>query len=104
MRARMLGLAELLAGLVVPATGLADIPDLDRRGELDVTHAGRTDGLLTGPSNAPPERVALDHFDLGREPLALVARAVSPDGVTHLRFNQVLDGVESFDRGLRRRT
>ena len=32
--------------------------------------------------------------------LVLVARDVSPDGITHLRFNQVLDGVQSFDSGL----
>ena len=44
-----------------------------------------------------------DVFGLGKGDianLALVARDVSPDGITHLRFNQVLDGIQSFDSGL----
>ena len=69
--------------------------------------AGRTDGLLTGPSKATPEQIALDyvreHFPLAGadvDNLELVARAVSPDGITHLRFNQTLDGIESYDSGI----
>ena len=28
-----------------------------------------------------------------------MSRSVSPDGIVHLRFNQVLDGILSFDSG-----
>ena len=66
-----------------------------------------TTRLLTGRSNATPERIALDHardaFGLSADDIAslkLVARSVSPDGITHLRYNQVLSGIESYDSGL----
>lgn len=42
--------------------------------------------------------LGLRESDLSR--LQLVARDVSPDGITHLRFNQVLNGIESFDHGV----
>lgn len=68
-----------------------------------VAFAGN-DALLTGPSTAAPETIALDyarrHLGLDVANLKLVARSVSPDGVTHLRFNQVLDGIEAWDSGL----
>ena len=32
--------------------------------------------------------------------MKLVARSVSPDGITHLAYNQTLDGLESYDSGL----
>lgn len=73
------------------------------------TFIGHTDSLLTGPSSGSPSEVALAYardrgevFDLRRSDFAnleLMARDVSPDGITHLRFNQVLDGARSFDRG-----
>ncbi|WP_445149273.1 M36 family metallopeptidase [Baekduia sp. Peel2402] len=91
----------------------------DRLGELatvrtapsgGVAEIGSPTRLLTGPSSATPEAIALgyvrDHRDVFRlddediAHLQLVARSVSPDGITHLRYNQVLDGIESFDSGL----
>lgn len=75
-----------------------------------VALVGRTDALLTGPSSRAPAQVVLDYvrehraaFGLDRRDLAnlrLVARSVSPDGITHLRFNQVLDGILAFDSGI----
>ncbi|MDW5595588.1 M36 family metallopeptidase [Conexibacter stalactiti] len=75
-----------------------------------VAYVGRPDGLLTAPSTADPEQIVLDWvrdrravFGLDADDLAqlqLVARSVSPDGITHLRFNQVLDGVLAFDSGI----
>ena len=107
MRSWMVGLVAVAAGLVVPATSAAQVPDLDLRPASKSIDAGRTDGLLTSPSKADPERIALDyvreHFalaDADVDNLKLVARAVSPDGITHLRFNQTLDGIESYDSGI----
>jgi subtilisin-like proprotein convertase family protein len=74
-----------------------------------VGYVGRRDGLLTEPSTRSPQDVVLDYvrttpaFGLDRTDMAnlrLVARSVSPDGITHLRFNQVLDGVLAFDSGI----
>jgi len=76
-----------------------------------VSYVGRPTGTLTGP-NAEDSTVtiALDYLRAHRDvfgladadiaALRLVARAVSPDGITHLRFNQTLDGVASLDSGL----
>lgn len=94
---------------------LAD--DLGPLGEVQVdpksgavAYVGRTDGLLTGPSALPPREIVLDYVrahdevfglderDIGN--LELVARSVSPDGIVHLRFDQVLDGILSFDSGI----
>jgi hypothetical protein len=71
---------------------------------------GRTDGLLTGPSSADPATVALDFvrahadaFGLDGADLATLkptGRSVSPDGVTHLTFNQLDDGISSYDSAL----
>ena len=95
MRSWILGLA-VFAGLAAPATSSADLPDIDVRSDRDAAYAGSNDGLLTGRSSATPERIALDHardaFGLTADDIAslkLVARAVSPDGITHLRYNQV---------------
>jgi subtilisin-like proprotein convertase family protein len=75
-----------------------------------IAQVGRTDALLTGPSSRTPEQVVLDYvrehrsaFGLTKRDMAnlrLVARSVSPDGITHLRYNQVLDGVLAFDSGV----
>lgn len=75
-----------------------------------VAYVGRSDGLLTAPSSQPPEEIVLDYvrehdeaFGLDERDIAnleLVARSVSPDGIVHLRFNQVLDGILSFDSGI----
>ena len=75
-----------------------------------VSYVGRPTGLLTGPSSDDPRGIALgyvrDHgevFGLTKSDLAnleLVSSDVSPDGIRHLRFNQILDGIESFDSGL----
>ncbi len=52
MRSWMVGLVAVAAGLVVPATSAAQVPDLDLRPASKSIDAGRTDGLLTSPSNA----------------------------------------------------
>jgi subtilisin-like proprotein convertase family protein len=102
---------------VLPAVAGADeqLPNLDRRGAevtqaVEAVEAAPADGLLTGPSSASPESIALgyvrahettfglDAADVGQ--LVLEARSVSPDGITHLRYDQVLDGIESYDSGL----
>jgi subtilisin-like proprotein convertase family protein len=94
---------------------LAD--DLGPLGEVQVdrksgavAYVGRSDRLLTVPSSHPPQEIVLDYvrehdnvFGLGERDIAnleLVARSVSPDGIAHLRFNQVLDGILSFDSGI----
>jgi subtilisin-like proprotein convertase family protein len=71
---------------------------------------GRTDGLLTGPSTADPATVALDYvrdhadaFGLDGADLATlkpVNRSVSPDGVTHLAFDQLDGGIGAYDSAL----
>jgi subtilisin-like proprotein convertase family protein len=71
---------------------------------------GRTDGLLTGPSSADPATVALDYarthadaFGLDGADLATlepITRSVSPDGVTHLTFGQLDNGVGAYDSAL----
>jgi subtilisin-like proprotein convertase family protein len=75
-----------------------------------VAYVGRSDGLLTAPSAHSPQEIVLDYVrahdevfgldqrDIGN--LKLLARSVSPDGIVHLRFNQVLDGILSFDSGI----
>lgn len=75
-----------------------------------VSFVGRTDGLLTARSTDDPESVVLDYvrahgdaFGLQKGDYAnlqLVARDTSPDGITHLRFDQTLDGVRSVDSGI----
>ena len=62
------------------------------------------------PVEGAPEQIALDYVRAHRalraspsadvDNLKLVSRAVSPDGITHLRFNQTLDGIESYDSGI----
>jgi subtilisin-like proprotein convertase family protein len=71
---------------------------------------GRTDGLLTGPSTADPATVAMDYvhahadaFGLDGADLAAlkpVNRSVSPDGVTHLSFDQLDGGIGAYDSAL----
>jgi subtilisin-like proprotein convertase family protein len=71
---------------------------------------GRTDGLLTGPSSADPATVALDYvrdhadaFGLDGADLATLKpanRNVSPDGVTHLTFDQLDGGIGAYDSAL----
>lgn len=75
-----------------------------------VAYVGRSDRLLTAPSSHSPQEIVLDYvrahddvFGLDERDIAnleLVARSVSPDGIVHLRFNQVLDGILSFDSGI----
>lgn len=75
-----------------------------------IARVGRTDALLTDASSRRPEQVVLDYvreqraaFGLTKRDMAnlrLVARSVSPDGITHLRYNQVLNGVLAFDSGV----
>ncbi len=70
----------------------------------------RTDGLLTGPSSADPATVAMDYvrahadaFGLDSTDLATLApvsRSVSPDGVTHLVFDQLDGGIGAYDSAL----
>lgn len=75
-----------------------------------IARVGRTDALLTDASPRTPEQVVLGYvreqraaFGLSKRDmtnLRLVARSVGPDGITHLRYNQVLDGVLAFDSGV----
>jgi subtilisin-like proprotein convertase family protein len=99
----------------VPALADDQLPNLDRRGaevskDVLALKAAPAEALLTGPSSASPEAIALGYirahagsFGLDGadvDTLQLVARNVSPDGITHLRYDQVLDGVASYDSGL----
>nr|MDQ3936296.1 hypothetical protein [Actinomycetota bacterium] len=71
---------------------------------------GRTDGFLTGPSARSPAEVVLDYLrghpaSIGLDAddidaLELGASDVSPDGSTHLRWVQVVDGIRSLDSGV----
>ncbi|HYJ20585.1 MAG TPA: M36 family metallopeptidase [Solirubrobacterales bacterium] len=102
---RSAGLRALVATILALATmGIAP------PSQASAAYVGKTDGLLTGPSANPPEQIVLDHVraheetfglderDIGN--LQLVARSVSPDGIVHLRFNQVLAGILSFESGI----
>lgn len=106
---------------VVPAATRAARSGLERdlgaRGDVrtdaksgGVAYVGSTDRLLTAPSDDLPREIVLDYvrahgdvFGLGKQDVAnlrLVARSVSPDGIVHLRFNQVLDGILAVDSGV----
>jgi subtilisin-like proprotein convertase family protein len=71
---------------------------------------GRTDGFLTGPSDADPARIALDYvranadaFGLDAADLTTLrsgARSTTSDGVTHLAFRQVDGGIAAYDSAL----
>ncbi|WP_272476407.1 M36 family metallopeptidase [Baekduia alba] len=75
-----------------------------------VRNVGRADGFLTGPSGADPAAVALgyvrDHagaYGLDDQDLAslrLAQRSTTGDGVTHLAFRQVDDGIPAYDSAL----
>ena len=115
------GIAALAASIIaVSAAAAAPSPpqsapeglaNFDRR-DLDpaAVRPGEPGRLLTGRSDDAPVEIALDYVRahggaFGLRPsdvanLVLVARDVSPDGITHLRFNQVLDGIESYDSGI----
>jgi subtilisin-like proprotein convertase family protein len=70
----------------------------------------RTDGFLTGPSDADPSAVALAYARehaaaFGLDPadlatLTLATRSTAPDGVTHLTFQQRDGGVAAYDSAL----
>ncbi|ADB48927.1 M36 family metallopeptidase [Conexibacter woesei] len=90
-----------------------ELPNVDRRVDRasgGVSDVGRPDRQLTAPSSRPPQEIVLGYvrahpavFGLDEPDIAnlrLVARSVSPDGIVHLRFNQVLDGIWSFDSGI----
>ena len=72
---------------------------------------GRSDGYLTGASDASARAVTLDYvadhsraFGLGDaeiEALELTDAYTSIDGVRHLTFSQMLDGVPSYDTFVR---
>ena len=69
--------------------------------------AGRTDALLTGPQSGDPAEIALayvrDHLDAfalapaDLDELDLAARYRSPDGVTHLTWQQRVSGIPAYD-------
>ncbi|HEX3734889.1 MAG TPA: M36 family metallopeptidase [Solirubrobacterales bacterium] len=69
--------------------------------------AGSTSHLLTAPEEGDPAQIALayvrSHLDLfgldesDLEGLLLDARYTSPDGVTHLTWQQTVDGIPSYD-------
>lgn len=87
--------------------GLVDIDPVSGTPRM----VARLDGFLTGPSDADPEEVALDYvrarpalFRLGAgelDRLTLVRRHLSPDGVTHLVWEQRHMGVAAFGSDLR---
>jgi hypothetical protein len=87
---------------------LAQVRTDPSTGLIQWVHAG--DRTLSDPVSADPLEVVLDWvranadiYALAEDDIAklrVMARAVSPEGVTHLRLNQVLDGVPSFDAGL----
>ena len=83
MKRALTGFVVLVAG-VAPAAGIAAPPNLE---------------FLTGPSNASPEAVGGAYRPEVTQ-MKLVSRSVSPDGITHLAYNQTLDGIESYDSGL----
>src|SRR5215217_7665883 len=72
---------------------------------------GRTDGFLTGPSNADASSVALDYvgrnaaaLGLTREAVAsleLVRDYVAIDGTHHVSYRQSIRGVPVFGNGLK---
>ena len=76
-----------------------------------VAFVGRTDGLLTGPSDAQPSDIVLDYVSANRQAfgldstdlanLAISKSYTSIDGVTHVTFSQSVDGIESYDSYLR---
>jgi subtilisin-like proprotein convertase family protein len=72
---------------------------------------GRSDGYLTGPSDASAKDVALDYVRGNRAAIGLGSADIDalelgdaytsqPDGVRHLTFEQIVDGVPSFDTQL----
>jgi extracellular elastinolytic metalloproteinase len=76
-----------------------------------VRDAGRTDGFLTGPSNAAASSIALDFVtknasalglsSQGLQALSLSKDYVSIDGTHHLSYVQKINGVPVFDNGLK---
>src|SRR5215218_2910584 len=72
---------------------------------------GRTDGFLTGPSNAGAATVALDYASRNAAALGLTQQAlsslelvrdyVSIDGTHHLSYRQSIGGVPVFGNGLK---
>jgi fungalysin metallopeptidase (M36)/proprotein convertase P-domain-containing protein len=103
---------------VATRTARADLAeDLGPLGEVrvdpksgGVAYLGRSDRLLTAPSSRSPREIVLDYvrahdevFGLDERDIAnleLMARSAGPDGIVHLRFNQVLGGILSFDSGI----
>ena len=76
-----------------------------------VSDAGRTDGFLTGPSNAAASSIALDYVTKnasalglssdGLRALSLRQDYVSIDGTHHLSYVQKINGVPVFGDGLK---
>ena len=72
-----------------------------------VRSVSRTDGLLTGPSTLDDATIALDYVrsrstlfgvdDADLASLSLAARYTSPNGVTHLTWQQTSRGLKSYD-------
>ncbi|HEY4098432.1 MAG TPA: M36 family metallopeptidase [Baekduia sp.] len=71
---------------------------------------GRTDGFLTGRSSSDPETIGLGYvrahaaaFGLDAGDLAQLqpaTRSTSPDGITHLTWRQLDNGVPAYDSAL----
>jgi subtilisin-like proprotein convertase family protein len=80
--------------------------DADRK-TGSVRSVGRTDGLLTGPSSRDEAVIALDYvrdqaalFGIDGTDLASLsqaARYTSPNGVTHISWQQTSRGLDSYD-------
>ncbi len=76
-----------------------------------VAFAGRTDGFLTGASDAEPADIVLGYVSANRGAFGLSGADLagleldksytSIDGVTHVTFAQKYQGIESFDSYLR---
>jgi subtilisin-like proprotein convertase family protein len=73
-------------------------------------NVGRTDGFLTGPSDEDAATIALDYvrdnataFGLDGADIATLrpaAPSTSPDGITHVTFQQRTDGIPAYDSAL----
>lgn len=76
-----------------------------------VSFVGRTDGFLTGRSAADPADIVLAYVRANKgafgldsqdiDSLKLTETYTSVDGVTHVTFEQMADGLKSFDTYLR---
>jgi hypothetical protein len=102
-----------------PPAATADLKDslgVEGFADLDpltgtVRNVGRTDGFLTGPSNAAATSIASDYVTKNASALGLTSQGVqalslrqdyvSIDGTHHLSYVQKINGIPVFDNGLK---